>query len=545
MPSDETNDQTNESSEKNGKIQVSDFNILENRGYKLLKKIGEGSYAKVYLAEYRSKTRKSRLPDIPEQGNSEIGNTSSGKSNAECETTSAYNSADLGTLENEDEEVIHLAAKIIGGTKKSPKNLYNKFLPRELAILSRIEHEYIIHVHSIFAHHKMVYIFMRYAENGDLLDFLLRYGELSEDQAKLWLRQLTLALSYLHGKGIVHRDIKCENVLITAKMNVKLSDFGFARMVAVPGNKRITKDDKITIHDGKKLYLCETYCGSLSYTAPEVLRGKPYNATISDLWSLGVILYIMLNESMPFDSTNVRLLYDQQVNKKWRFRSKIYPTLSDMVKKVVRGLLEPQCSSRWKISDIMKSEWFQSDPQLTYDMQMQEKKPEKQKPQKFHHMIEASTPRPSVDESAEPDVVEGITVICDVKHSVRNSIDHTNTWKVNIEAYNKWKKERDDLKNEKFWRIIVGHAWGLPVPPAGNIQNRKEINLSFSFILKLGVETGSSDFLVLQQWTDDYLVRRHSCIRKVSRGVIAIEELGNQAATGLRRRAEHIGTVNS
>lgn len=148
---------------------------------------------------------------------------------------------------------------------------------------------------------------------------------------------------------IAHRDMKCENVLLTSNFNVKLADFGFARYVIDNRGKRVLSD---------------TYCGSLSYAAPEILRASPYNPKIADLWSLGVILYILLNKSMPFDDTDIKRLYEQQTNRKWKFRSKIAETLSEQVKKLVTRLLEPDVSKRWKLDQILHSEWIAMDPRL-------------------------------------------------------------------------------------------------------------------------------------------------------------------------------------
>lgn len=148
---------------------------------------------------------------------------------------------------------------------------------------------------------------------------------------------------------IAHRDVKCENVLLTSNYNVKLADFGFARY---------------TIDNRGKRVLSDTYCGSLSYVAPEVLHGLPYNPKISDIWSLGVILYILLNKTMPFDEPNIKRLYELQIARRWKFRSKVIVGLTDHVKKLVSNLLEPEVSKRWRLDQIVHSDWIAMDPRL-------------------------------------------------------------------------------------------------------------------------------------------------------------------------------------
>lgn len=278
---------------------------LSSRGYKLLNKLGEGSYASVYLAE-------------------------------------------LTGISDEKEKAKTLACKILD-ISKAPKDFVKKFLPRELDILVRINHPHIIHIHSIFQRKTKYFIFMRNAENGDLLEYVLKKGPISEAQARVWLRQLALAVQYLHNMDIAHRDLKCENALITSNFNLKLADFGFARFVTDARGRRVTSS---------------TYCGSLSYAAPEVLRGMPYHPKIADVWSLGVILYIMINKAMPFDDTNVRQLHEQQMNKRWKFRSKVVDQLSDQVKLLTTNLLEPDVMKRWRVEQIVKCEWLGMDPRL-------------------------------------------------------------------------------------------------------------------------------------------------------------------------------------
>ncbi|XP_015113422.1 testis-specific serine/threonine-protein kinase 2-like [Diachasma alloeum] len=277
---------------------------LRARGYKILRKLGEGSFAKVFLAEY--------------------------------------------TPSNEPEQSNPLACKIVD-TSKAPKDFVKKFLPRELDILAKLNHPHVVHVHSIFQRRCRYFIFMRFAENGDLLDFTLKNGAVDEGQARVWFRQLSLGLQYLHEMEIVHRDIKCENVLLTANNNVKLTDFGFARYIIDSRGKRVLSD---------------TFCGSLMYAAPEILRGAPYNPKAADMWSLGVILYIILNKAMPFDEPNLKKLYEIQTNRRWKFRKKVADSLSEQVKKLVTNLLEPEVTKRWTADQIIHDSWIAMDPRL-------------------------------------------------------------------------------------------------------------------------------------------------------------------------------------
>lgn len=111
---------------------------------------------------------------------------------------------------------MNLACKIFD-KEKAPKDFLEKFFPRELEILTKIENPHIIQVHSILQRGPRVFIFMRYADNGDLLDFVKKNGVVPEQQAKLWFRQMASGLHYLHGKNIAHRDLKCENILLSRR----------------------------------------------------------------------------------------------------------------------------------------------------------------------------------------------------------------------------------------------------------------------------------------------------------------------------------------
>ncbi|XP_022828856.1 testis-specific serine/threonine-protein kinase 6-like [Spodoptera litura] len=280
----------------------SDVMVLQEKGFILEKMVGEGSYAKVYKSTH---------------------------------------------MVDETRHAV-LACKVID-TAQAPRDYLTKFLPRELDVLIRINHPHIVNVSHIFQRRAKYFIFLRFAENGDLLDFLTQNGAVPENQSRLWMRQIISGIHYIHTMDIAHRDLKCENILITSNYNVKITDFGFARNV------------RVRAHD----IMSETYCGSLSYAAPEVLKGVPYLPKYADMWSLGVILYTMLNKALPFNETSVKKLYEKQVMRKWRFRTSVVNQLSSECKQQVTELMEPDPKSRPCAGSIFNGPWIAMDSRLT------------------------------------------------------------------------------------------------------------------------------------------------------------------------------------
>ncbi|XP_035715336.1 testis-specific serine/threonine-protein kinase 2, partial [Folsomia candida] len=273
---------------------TSEVNALEKKGYVISRKIGQGSYATVHLAEYSEGGRR-----------------------------------------------VKLACKIFD-KERAPKDFLEKFFPRELDILTRIENPHLIQVHSILQRGPRVFIFMRFAENGDMLDFIRQNGLVPERQSKIWFRQLVQGLQYLHSLNVAHRDLKCENILLSRHWNVKIADFGFARFCVD--------------NDGKRV-LSQTYCGSAAYAAPEVVSGTPYNPKLADVWSMGIILYIMVNATMPFDDSNLKKLLKDQLARKWDFRSRVKDVLTPSLTQLVRSLLEPDITQRITLDRVATHDW--------------------------------------------------------------------------------------------------------------------------------------------------------------------------------------------
>lgn len=184
---------------------------------------------------------------------------------------------------------------------------------------------------------------MRCAENGNLLDYVKKNKIVSEQQSQTWFRQMALGLQYLHSKNIAHRDLKCENILLSRRNHVKLADFGFARFC---------------IDNDKRRILSQTYCGSAAYAAPEVVSGTPYNPKLADVWSLGIILYIILCGTPPFDDENLTKLLRNQMSRNFNFRSRVQDSISSYAKSLVRHILEPDITLRFTLDRVLSHEWM-------------------------------------------------------------------------------------------------------------------------------------------------------------------------------------------
>ena len=177
-----------------------------------------------------------------------------------------------------------VAVKIIN-KKKAFDEYLNKFLPREIEAMRNIgNHANIIAFYQIIETTSRYFFIMEIAEGGDLLDAIRSKKTIEEGQAGIWFTHLFDGLYHLHTKGFVHRDIKCENLILDKENNLKITDFGFA--------KKIVKN-KSGHHVSS-----ETYCGSYAYAAPEILKGQPYDAGLAEVWSTGIVLYTMVSKTI-------------------------------------------------------------------------------------------------------------------------------------------------------------------------------------------------------------------------------------------------------
>ncbi|XP_068732738.1 testis-specific serine/threonine-protein kinase 3-like [Montipora capricornis] len=225
--------------------------------------------------------------------------------------------------------------------KKAPQDYLTKFLPREIAVMKQLNHPNVIGLNEAIETSSRIFLVMDMADGGDLLDYIKTNGAISESEARCFFRQLVEASEYLHSMDVVHRDLKCENILLDHNKNILLSDFGFARTQPVEYNTGRRK-------------LSRTFCGSYAYAPPEILRGIAYDGTRTDVWSLGVVLFTMLCAKLPFDDSNLKLLMEQ-ISKKVVFPKK--RNISEEAKHLILSML-CDVKERIDIPGIKKHPWY-------------------------------------------------------------------------------------------------------------------------------------------------------------------------------------------
>ncbi|KFO19614.1 NUAK family SNF1-like kinase 2 [Fukomys damarensis] len=208
-----------------------------------------------------------------------------------------------------------------------------KHIRREIEIMSSLNHPHIIAIHEVFENSSKIVIVMEYASRGDLYDYISERQRLSEREARHFFRQIVSAVHYCHQNGVVHRDLKLENILLDASGNIKIADFGLSNLY----------------HQGKFL---QTFCGSPLYASPEIVNGKPYMGPEVDSWSLGVLLYILVHGTMPFDGQDHKMLVKQISNGAYREP----PKPSDACG-LIRWLLMVNPTRRATLEDVTSHWW--------------------------------------------------------------------------------------------------------------------------------------------------------------------------------------------
>ncbi|KAF6205252.1 hypothetical protein GE061_019420 [Apolygus lucorum] len=226
-----------------------------------------------------------------------------------------------------------VAIKIIDKSQLDPVNLQKVY--REVDIMKQLDHPHIIKLYQVMETKNMIYIVSEYASQGEIFDYIARHGRMTEGGARRKFWQILSAVEYCHNRRVVHRDLKAENLLMDCNMNIKIADFGFSNYYT-PGEQ------------------LATWCGSPPYAAPEVFEGKKYTGPEIDIWSLGVVLYVLVCGALPFDGSTLHTLRDRVLSGRFRIPYFMSSDCEHLIRKML--VLEP--SKRYSVEQIKRHRWM-------------------------------------------------------------------------------------------------------------------------------------------------------------------------------------------
>ncbi|KAE7995858.1 hypothetical protein FH972_000623 [Carpinus fangiana] len=210
-------------------------------------------------------------------------------------------------------------------------------IKREISILRRVRHPNIVQLFEVMATKSKIFFVMEFVRGGELFNKVAK-GRLQEETARKYFQQLISAVGFCHSRGVFHRDLKPENLLLDENGDLKVSDFGLSAV-----------SDQIR-QDG----LFHTFCGTPAYVAPEVLGRKGYEASKVDIWSCGVILFVLMAGYLPFQDQNIMSMYKKIYKGEFRCPRWFSPSLT----RLLTRLLDTNPETRITIPEIMENRWF-------------------------------------------------------------------------------------------------------------------------------------------------------------------------------------------
>lgn len=206
---------------------------------------------------------------------------------------------------------------------------------REAAIVSLVSHPYICGMRDVVRTTYHWYMLFEYVNGGQMLDYIISHGKLKEKQARKFARQIASALDYCHRNSIVHRDLKIENILISKTGDIKIIDFGLSNLFSPRS-------------------LLKTFCGSLYFAAPELLQARQYTGPEVDVWSFGIVLYVLVCGKVPFDDQSM-----PQLHAKIKKGVVEYPPgLTAECRHIISRMLVTDPKQRASLSEIMNHPWM-------------------------------------------------------------------------------------------------------------------------------------------------------------------------------------------
>ena len=229
-----------------------------------------------------------------------------------------------------------VALKMIARKRLVSRDMAGR-VEREIEYLQLLRHPHIIKLYTVIKTDTDIIMVLEYA-GGELFDYIVNNGRMKEPEARRFFQQMICAVEYCHRHKIVHRDLKPENLLLDENLNVKIADFGLSNIMT----------------DGNFL---KTSCGSPNYAAPEVIGGKLYAGPEVDVWSCGIILYVLLVGRLPFDDEHIPTLFAKIARGSFAIPSWMPAGATALIKKML--VVNPL--QRATIDDIRADPWFTTD----------------------------------------------------------------------------------------------------------------------------------------------------------------------------------------
>uniref|UniRef100_A0A8C2PLY1 Maternal embryonic leucine zipper kinase n=1 Tax=Capra hircus TaxID=9925 RepID=A0A8C2PLY1_CAPHI len=276
---------------------------------------------------------------------------------------------------------VKLACHILTGEmvaiKIMDKNALGSDLPRvkiEIDALKNLRHQHICQLYHVIETANKIFMVLEYCPGGELFDYIISHDRLSEEETRVVFRQIVSAVAYVHSQGYAHRDLKPENLLFDEYHKLKLIDFGLCakpKVLVVLEIQRRGSHTCMHAHgpsielaaecllsfSGNKDYHLQTCCGSLAYAAPELIQGKSYLGSEADVWSMGILLYVLMCGFLPFDDDNVMALYKKIMRGKYDVPKWLSP--SSVL--LLQQMLQVDPKKRISMKNLLNHPWIMHD----------------------------------------------------------------------------------------------------------------------------------------------------------------------------------------